>query len=202
MLTALVVDDSAGARRRIATLLGLGGWEVHQAAGTAAALRVADEVDLDLVVTDMVMREGNGVALLHRLRSEGYRARSVVVAAQLTDVVREHAAAAGAVACLAKPVVPRELLDVMHLLTGKPVPRARTVQAAPLRVDAERLDGLQETYGPAVDRRAVGRARLLELVALSVSAHARMPAPSRAPRPDQATVLGRATLLRQATPSA
>ena len=36
VLTALVVDDSAAARRRVATLLQLGGWRVHRAVGTDA----------------------------------------------------------------------------------------------------------------------------------------------------------------------
>ena len=149
MLTALVVDDSAGARKRVATLLRLGGWDVHQAVGTEAALDVADEVRPDLVVTDFVMRGGNGAALLHRLRNEGCRARSVVVATHLTDQVREHAAAAGALTCLAKPVDPRELLYVMHALTGNPVPRrahAQPAAPAPIRIDAERLDQVRQKY--------------------------------------------------------
>jgi CheY-like chemotaxis protein len=182
VLTALVVDDSAGARRRVATLLKLGGWQVHEAVGTEAALRRAQEIDVDLVVTDMVMRGGNGAALLHRLRNEGCRARSVVVAAELTDHVRALAAAAGALACLAKPVDPREFLDVMQIFragAARRVPAAPVqpapVQPAPLRIAADRLDRMPETCGPDAERRALGRARLMELVALSVSARARMP---------------------------
>lgn len=187
MLTALVVDDSAGARRRVATLLTLGGWQVHEVAGTEAALDLAAEIDLDLVVTDMVMRGGNGAALLYRLRNEGCRARSVVVAAQLTDQVREQAAAAGALACLAKPVDPREFLDVMQFFSGSPArpapaPARPPVPPTPLRVAADRLDRLREPSGPDAERRALGRARLLELVAVSVSAQARMPQLGQATR--------------------
>jgi CheY-like chemotaxis protein len=177
VLTALVVDDSAAARRRVATLLKLGGWQVHEVVGTEAALRIAEEIDLDLVVTDMVLRGGNGAALLHRLRNEGCRARSVVVAAELPDHLRAFAAAAGALACLAKPVDPREFLDVMQTFsagTVRPAP-APPVQPAPLRIAADRLDRIRETYGPDTERRALGRARLMELVAFSVSAQARMP---------------------------
>jgi CheY-like chemotaxis protein len=186
VLTALVVDDSAAARRRVATLLKLGGWQVHEAVGTEAALRLAEEIDPDLVVTDMVMRGGNGAVLLHRLRNEGCRARSVVVAAELPEHVREFAAAAGALACLAKPVDPRDFLDVMHVLSGaavRPVPaQPAPAQAAPLRIAADRLDRVRETYAPHVERRALGRARLMELVALSVSAQSRMPELGQATR--------------------
>jgi DNA-binding response OmpR family regulator len=146
VLTALVVDDSAGARKRVATLLRLGGWEVHQAVGVGAALAMAEDVQPDLVVTDFVMRGGNGAALLHRLRNEGCRARTIVVAAQLTEQVREYAAAAGAMACLAKPVHPRELLDVMHALTGNVVRRPQPVASEPIRIEAERLDQVKKRY--------------------------------------------------------
>jgi CheY-like chemotaxis protein len=184
VLTALVVDDSPGARRRVATLLKLGGWQVQKVVGTEAALAMAAETEFDLVVTDMVMRGGNGAALLHRLRNEGCRARSVVVAAELTDHVRAFAAAAGALACLAKPVDPREFLDVMQTFgtgTTRPVP-APPVPPAPLRIAADRLDRVRDTYGPDAERRAIGRARLMELVALSVSAQARMPELGQATR--------------------
>ena len=51
--TALVVDDSASARHRAATLLRLGGWHVVEAVGMDAALQLASIVEFDLVVPDM-----------------------------------------------------------------------------------------------------------------------------------------------------
>jgi len=142
VLTALVVDDSPAARHRISTLLTLGGWVVHEAAGTDEALRIAATVDLDLVVTDMVMRNGHGATLMRRLRETGSRARFVVTAARRTQQVRTLAASAGAVACLAKPVDPRLFVDVMKGLTrpsassahsrdGLPAPCRSTRPSAP-----------------------------------------------------------------------
>jgi CheY-like chemotaxis protein len=159
VLTALVVDDSAGARRRVGTMLHLGGWEVHQAVGTEAALSVAAGVALDLVVTDIEMRGGHGAALLHRLRNEGCRARSIVVAARPTEAVRAQAAAAGAFACLAKPVDPRLFLDLMHGLSGRPVPPRPAAQnpAVPaIHVEAERLDRVQAMYTSTLPGRLAG----------------------------------------------
>ncbi len=125
VLTALVVDDSAGARRRITTLLQLGGWRVHQAVGTEDALRLAALIQPDLVVTDMVMRNGHGATLMRRLREQGSRARFLVTASRRTHQTRALAASAGALACLAKPVDPRLFVDVMSGLTPTvaPVPR-------------------------------------------------------------------------------
>src|SRR3954466_10878993 len=111
--TALVVDDSAPARRRISTLLQLGGWRVHQAVGTEAALRLPAALDPHLVVTELSMRDGDGVTLMRRLRENGSRARLLVTTSPRTRQIRSLVASAGAVACLAKPVEPRLFVDGM-----------------------------------------------------------------------------------------
>jgi CheY-like chemotaxis protein len=116
--TALVVDDSFAARARVITLLHLGGWRAHQAVGTEDALRLAALVEPDLVVTEMVMRNGHGATLMRRLREQGSTARFLVVAARRTQQCRALAASAGALACLAKPVDPRLFVDVMRGLTS------------------------------------------------------------------------------------
>jgi len=112
--TALVVDDSSAARGRVTTLLHLGGWRVHQAVGTEDALRLADLIDPDLLVTEMVMRNGHGATLMRRLREQGSTARFVVVAGRRTQQCRVLASSAGALACLAKPVDPRLFVDVLR----------------------------------------------------------------------------------------
>ena len=147
--TALVVDDSAGARRRIGTLLRLGGWRVHEAVGMEAALTKAADLVLDLVVTDMTMRRGNGPLLLRALRSGGCSARFVAVSSEVTDEVRARAAAADAAACLAKPVEPRQLVEVLLGLADSPAPERQAAPAA-LRVPAERLDAFLELRAAAL----------------------------------------------------
>lgn len=131
VLTALVVDDSFAARARITMLLHLGGWRVHQAVGTEDALRLAALTEPDLVVTDMVMRNGHGATLMRRLREQGSSARFLVVASRRTHQTRALAAAAGALACLAKPVDPRLFVDVMRgLAPTAPSAHARESSAA------------------------------------------------------------------------
>jgi CheY-like chemotaxis protein len=124
--TALVVDDSFAGRARVITLLHLGGWRVHQAVGTEDALRLAALIRPDLVVTEMAMRNGHGATLMRRLREQGSSARFLVVAARRTQQCRALASAAGALACLAKPVDPRLFVDVMRGL-------APAVAGAPVR---------------------------------------------------------------------
>jgi CheY-like chemotaxis protein len=133
LLTALVVDDSFAARARVTVLLQLGGWRVHQAVGTEDALRLAALIEPDLVVTDMVMRNGHGATLMRRLREQGSTARFLVMASRRTGQTRALAAAAGALACLAKPVDPRLFVDVMRGLTPAVAPSQEATGEAPAR---------------------------------------------------------------------
>jgi CheY-like chemotaxis protein len=123
VLTALVVDDQSDARRRVAGLLRLGGWHVLEATSADDALRQAATEDPDLVVTDVSMPGQSGPTLLRRLRHNGSRARFLVVTADPTPAVRAEAAAAGALATLAKPVDARVLLDFLRSRTAGPAAR-------------------------------------------------------------------------------
>ena len=149
--TALVVDDSAAARHRAATLLRLGGWQVVEAVGTDAALRMAAIVDFDLVVTEMAMRQGHGATLMRRLRESGSRARFLVTASRRTQQVRSLAASSGAVACLAKPVDPRLFVDVMRGLA--PAVHEPVVTAAAPEPATDAQERAEEMYASALPHR-------------------------------------------------
>jgi CheY-like chemotaxis protein len=114
MLSALVVDRDPTARRQVAQLLQLGGWEVHQAAEASEALCLATVWDLDLVVTDSAVPGASAAELFGQLRRVGCTARFLVVTAWVTDQLRTDAAAAGALACLAKPISAGLVLDLLR----------------------------------------------------------------------------------------
>jgi CheY-like chemotaxis protein len=135
VLTALVVDDATASRHRLATLLQLAGWQVFEATDQAAAERAAARINPDLVVTELRLRSGNGMALLQRLRRAGSRARFLLVTSRPTTKAQAQASAAG-VAFLAKPIDPRQLIDFLRGRTTGPVaqgPRPR------VRIPAERV---------------------------------------------------------------
>jgi DNA-binding response OmpR family regulator len=117
VLIALVVDDEPEGRWRLTDLLTLGGWDVVQAAGPQAALRQAALLEPDLIVIDASTTRMQAPALFRRLRGVGSRARFLLVAAAPSEVLRAEAAAAGALACLPKPVDPRLLLSFLRSRT-------------------------------------------------------------------------------------
>ncbi|WP_448624886.1 response regulator [Geodermatophilus sp. URMC 64] len=162
MLTALVVDPSRNARHRVGVLLRLGGWQVVEAAGSRDALRAAAGHDLDLVVTEAVLRGESGLALLAELRRSGSRARFLVVTANPTQRIRTAAASVGALGCLAKPIDPRALIDFLRSRIAGSAAPARPRHLRVVRevedlhqadIDADTMDRLQEMYVSALPHR-------------------------------------------------
>ena len=150
--TALVVGADAAGRAPLAALLQLTGWAVREAEGTREALGLARRLELDLVVVDLDGPAGEAAALLRRLRLVGCRAHllAVTVAAGAAD--RAAALAAGALACLPRPV------DA-GLLTGLLARRAPAPQApaagdtSGAESDADLVPRLQQVYAAALPGR-------------------------------------------------
>jgi DNA-binding response OmpR family regulator len=165
VLTALIVDAESDARRRVAGLLRLGGWQVLEAADADDALRLADSADPDLVVTDVSFRGRTGPAMLERMRRNGSRARFLVITAEPTDDVRARSIAAGAMACLAKPVDAHFLLDFLRSRTTGPAAQGSPSEIREVDdlgddyLDAELMDRLQEMYRDALPERLSAIAR-------------------------------------------
>jgi CheY-like chemotaxis protein len=156
VLTALVVDDESEARRRVAGLLRLGGWEVSEAANAENALRQVLGTDFDLVVTDVSMPGEHGPAMLRRMRRNGSRARFLVVTSDPTDEVRADSATAGAMACLAKPVEAGILLDFLRSRTTGLAAQGNLAAVQDLvddELDDELMGRLQAMYVDALPGR-------------------------------------------------
>ena len=64
----LVVDDDESFRRVLCRALQLAGYEVAAAADGAAALKAYEEQPAELVITDLIMPEKEGLELIMDLR--------------------------------------------------------------------------------------------------------------------------------------
>jgi CheY-like chemotaxis protein len=181
VLTALVVDPSPAARRRVGVLLRLGGWQVVQATDAEQALRIAASRDLDLIVTEVHLPGETGLSLLARLRKGGCRARLLVITKSPDERIRAAAAGVGALGCLAKPLDPWALIDFLRRRATGPAARpARHLQV--IRevedlhqedVDADTMDRLQEMYVSALPHRLsliADRARSGDAMAVAAAA--------------------------------
>jgi DNA-binding response OmpR family regulator len=117
--TILVVDDEPGLREIVRTNLEWEGYEVVEAADGVEALRLIRERRPDLVVLDVMMPGMNGWEVLQAIEADVALAGTPIV---MHTVVADESAVIqglemGAVAYLAKPFSPRELVDAVRLVT-------------------------------------------------------------------------------------
>ena len=75
-----VVEDSEMLRRRIVdNVLALGGFEVvGSAESEAEAVRAIAELKPDIVITDIRLKEGNGIAVVRHIRAHPYSPRPLI----------------------------------------------------------------------------------------------------------------------------
>ena len=77
----LVVDDEAHVRTMIAATLERQGYQVMLASGGREAQDALDQDSFELILTDIVMQDGNGLALLERIHAENPHLPVIMVTA-------------------------------------------------------------------------------------------------------------------------
>jgi len=105
----LVVDDEEMDRVLMGYILREAGHETLLASDGESALRIWRSESIDLVVTDIVMPEMDGLNLLEAIRMED-PGLPIIAVSGISAKRLNKAARAGARAILTKPVDPSELL--------------------------------------------------------------------------------------------
>ncbi len=121
-LRVLAVEDDESTLDALTELLSLRGAEVTPAASVNEALEILQELDPDVLVSDIGMPERDGYELIREIRALGHDAAdlpAVAVTAFASPEDRQRALAAGFQVHLAKPVDPKELTQVIAELAGR-----------------------------------------------------------------------------------
>ena len=100
----LVAGEEAGVRGFLRKALERGGYQVTEAAGGMQALGEARAEPVDLVITDLVMPEQEGIETIRALREEMPGVRIIAISGRFQGSYLKLAAGLGADAVLAKPV--------------------------------------------------------------------------------------------------
>jgi signal transduction histidine kinase/DNA-binding response OmpR family regulator len=100
----LLADDEAGVRGFLRAALEEGGYEVIEAADGKQALREARAGGVDLVITDIVMPEQDGIETIQTLRKELPGIGIIAISGRFEAPYLKMAEMLGADAVLAKPV--------------------------------------------------------------------------------------------------
>lgn len=104
----LIVDDEEAIRDVIADLLSGEGYRVQTASNGAAALCALDRILPSLILLDLHMPVLDGFGFVAALAARGLAVPIVLVSAGTS--LAKHAAALGAVGCIAKPF---EIVDLL-----------------------------------------------------------------------------------------
>ncbi len=117
----LVADDEAGVRGFLRKVLEQSGYEVIEAADGKQALRQARAGHVDLVITDIIMPEQEGVETIQALRKEMPDIGIIAISGAYQGQFLKVAQMLGAAAALSKPVSAELLLArVAEVLRPKP----------------------------------------------------------------------------------
>ncbi len=111
--TVLVADDDAAIRTVVAQALTRAGFEVRTAGNAATLWRWIEKGEGDLVITDVMMPDENGLDLVPKIRHLRPDLRIVVMSAQTTLMTAVKATERGAFEYLPKPFDINELVSIV-----------------------------------------------------------------------------------------
>ncbi|HLZ67862.1 MAG TPA: response regulator [Aliidongia sp.] len=122
MARILVIDDDPTIRALVAGLLEQSGHSAVQARDGRAGVALFSKEDFDLVVTDIVMPEQEGIETIGAIRRLNRTMPILAISGSATiggsgDYLRA-AAALGATATLQKPLAPDRFIEMIDRLLG------------------------------------------------------------------------------------
>ena len=186
----LVVDDDDRIRELLKEFLAREGYRVTGAAHAAAAKRLMELIEFDLVVLDVMMPGESGFDLTTWVRSKAETSKTPVLllTARGDPADRIEGLSRGADDYMSKPFDPRELAlrvdAILRRTGGKPL-TPREIKLGPAVFDMERLELMRDGK---LQRLTEAEAQLLKT--LAIHAHAAVERMSLSP--DTADITGRA----------
>src|SRR5665213_1815996 len=115
MTTILVVDDSAVDRTLASRLLKREiGWNVIEAQNGVEALAMIEGTELDVIVTDMLMPEMNGLELIAALKKRHSHIPIIVITSKGSEEIAIGALQSGASSYVPKRSMSSMLVDTVR----------------------------------------------------------------------------------------
>ena len=140
----LIVDDEKNMRRSLETMLREEGYGVRAAESAEEALRLIEENDFFMVITDARLGGMTGYEFLGKIRKQWPELPSLMITAFATPKLAVEAIKAGAIDYLAKPFEPEELFHAV----ARCAERHRLLREnAQLRSQAGEVAGLDQIVG-------------------------------------------------------
>ncbi len=112
-LDVLLVDDEAIVGNRLKPALTKIGCEVEVYEDPKEALKKIDEKEFDIIVTDIMMPDVNGLQLLEHVQKISEWTKVIIITGFATEALAREAMAKGAFDIIAKPFRPDDLREVI-----------------------------------------------------------------------------------------
>jgi two-component system chemotaxis response regulator CheY len=111
----LLVDDAKTMRMLLSLALKNAGFDIIEAENGNDALKKLDDFDIEMVITDVIMPEMDGIELIRHIRANPkYRFIPIIMMTAETEKDDDHAGMrAGATAWISKPFKPEQLLKLI-----------------------------------------------------------------------------------------
>jgi two-component system nitrogen regulation response regulator GlnG len=118
--TILIADDDRAIRTVLSQALGRAGYQVRATSSAATLWRWVEDGEGDLVITDVIMPDENGLDLVPRIRRVRPEMRVIVMSAQSTFATAIKATQRGAFEYLPKPFDLKEVLSTVERALATP----------------------------------------------------------------------------------
>ena len=118
--TILIADDDRAIRTVLSQALGRAGYQVRATSSAATLWRWVEDGEGDLVITDVIMPDENGLDLVPRIRRVRPEMRVIVMSAQSTFATAIKATQRGAFEYLPKPFDLKEVLGTVERALAAP----------------------------------------------------------------------------------
>jgi len=121
--TILIIDDDAAVSRTLSLILSRAGYEVSAVTSGRKGLQLLTDQKFDLVLTDIIMPELDGIEAIRKIRSDhpGLRIIAMSGGGQIDKADFLHMAEAlGADRVLEKPVRSDQLLELVSSVIANP----------------------------------------------------------------------------------
>ncbi len=77
----LIIDDEDQLRKLLSRLLALEGYTLHEAGNVRSALKILEKEEIQVILSDVKLPDGNGVELVHQIRTRYPEIETIVLTA-------------------------------------------------------------------------------------------------------------------------
>lgn len=131
MASVLVVDDQEMVRQTLRSALEAQGWDVREAADGDEALQLYRSAPSDVVVTDIIMPNKEGLETIFELRRSDPDVKIIAMSGRDTVDFLDMARKLGADHVLSKPFEMRDLIALVRVCVEAPAAGSVRHNAAP-----------------------------------------------------------------------